>query len=405
MTQIVKIGNISTQIRGVSYSKSDAVSNMQEGYLPVLRANNIQEQGLILEDFVYVPESKISKKQRILAGDVIIAASSGSISLVGKAASAKEDINAGFGAFCKILRPNTELVDPRYFANYFQTQQYRQIISNLAAGANINNLKNEHLDDLEIPLPPLSEQRRIASILDQADVLRQKRQQAIEKLDQLLQATFIDMFGDPVSNPKGWEVKKLSELSTKIHSGNTPKGGSENYVDQGIIFLRSQNVWKNKVILDDVAYIDAETHSKMMKSSVKHEDLLMTKTGRINTENSSLGRAAIYLGEDDSANINGHVYLIRIKDGFNKYFILRILTLHDYYEYIRSVCVGGIDKRQLNKEHIENFPIIQPPMELQNKFSNIVQVIESQKPKLLEQLDLAENLFKTLLQKAFNGTL
>ncbi|EKU60973.1 MULTISPECIES: restriction endonuclease subunit S [Acinetobacter] len=258
---------------------------------------------------------------------------------------------------------------------------------------------------IKIALPPLSEQRRIASILDQADELRQKRQQAIEKLDQLLQATFIDMFGDPVSNPKGWEVKKLSELSTKIHSGNTPKGGSENYVDQGIIFLRSQNVWKNKVILDDVAYIDAETHSKMMKSSVKHEDLLMTKTGRINTENSSLGRAAIYLGEDDSANINGHVYLIRIKDGFNKYFILRILTLPDYYEYIRSVCVGGIDKRQLNKEHIENFPIIQPPMELQNKFSNIVQVIESQKPKLLEQLDLAENLFKTLQQKAFNGTL
>ncbi len=143
----------------------------------------------------------------------------------------------------------------------------------------------------------------------------------------------------------------------------------------------------------------------MIKSSVKHEDLLMTKTGRINTENSSLGRAAIYLGEDDSANINGHVYLIRIKEGFNKYFILRILTLPNYYEYIRSICVGGIDKRQLNKEHLENFPIIQPPIELQNKFSDIVKVIESQKPKLIEQLALQENLFKTLQNKAFSGTL
>jgi len=269
----------------------------------------------------------------------------------------------------------------------------------------VKHLSVKDINSIEIPLPPLAEQRRIASILDQADKLRQKRQQAIEKLDQLLQATFIDMFGDPVSNPKGWDVKKLSDLSTKIHSGNTPKGGSENYVDQGIIFLRSQNVWKNKVILDDVAYIDADTHANMMKSSVKHEDLLMTKTGRINTENSSLGRAAIYLGEDDSANINGHVYLIRIKEGYNKYFILRILTLPDYYEYIRSVCVGGIDKRQLNKEHIENFPIIQPPMELQNKFSNIVELIESQKPKLLEQLTLQENLFKTLQNQAFSGTL
>lgn len=296
-------------------------------------------------------------------------------------------------------------VDPEYLAYFLRSEIFLTFATNVVAGAKMPRMVMGEFWNYEIPLPPLAEQRRIASILDQADDLRQKRQQAIEKLDQLLQATFIDMFGDPVSNPKGWEVKKLSELSTKIHSGNTPKGGSENYVDQGIIFLRSQNVWKNKVILDDVAYIDAETHSKMMKSSVKHEDLLMTKTGRINTENSSLGRAAIYLGEDDSANINGHVYLIRIKDGFNKYFILRILTLPDYYEYIRSVCVGGIDKRQLNKEHIENFPIIQPPMELQNKFSNIVQVIESQKPKLLEQLDLAENLFKTLQQKAFNGTL
>nr|WP_284078708.1 restriction endonuclease subunit S [Acinetobacter nosocomialis] len=241
----------------------------------------------------------------------------------------------------------------------------------MGKGATVKGITLDQLKAIKIPLQPLAEQRRIASILDQADELRQKRQQAIEKLDQLLQATFIDMFGDPVSNPKGWDIRKLSDLSTKIHSGNTPKGGSENYVDKGIIFLRSQNVWKNKVILDDVAYIDAATHAKMIKSSVKHEDLLMTKTGRINTENSSLGRAAIYLGEDDSANINGHVYLIRIKEGFNKYFILRILTLPNYYEYIRSICVGGIDKRQLNKEHLENFPIIQPPIELQNKFSDI----------------------------------
>nr|WP_245201930.1 restriction endonuclease subunit S [Acinetobacter nosocomialis] len=296
-----------------------------------------------------------------------------------------------------------ETLDVKYLLRFLESN--KENIASMGKGATVKGITLDQLKAIKIPLQPLAEQRRIASILDQADELRQKRQQAIEKLDQLLQATFIDMFGDPVSNPKGWDIRKLSDLSTKIHSGNTPKGGSENYVDKGIIFLRSQNVWKNKVILDDVAYIDAATHAKMIKSSVKHEDLLMTKTGRINTENSSLGRAAIYLGEDDSANINGHVYLIRIKEGFNKYFILRILTLPNYYEYIRSICVGGIDKRQLNKEHLENFPIIQPPIELQNKFSDIVKVIESQKPKLIEQLALQENLFKTLQNKAFSGTL
>lgn len=363
------------------------VKDLNEGITLTNTQEFITELGLKNSASNLIPKGSIIIPTRMALGKVVISEIDVAIN---------QDLKA-------VLVKNNELLDTKYLLWFLASN--KENIASMGKGATVKGITLDQLRAIKVPLPPLAEQRRIVAILDQADELRQKRQQAIKKLDQLLQATFIDMFGDPVSNPKGWEVKKLSELSTKIHSGNTPKGGSENYVDKGIIFLRSQNVWKNKVILEDVAYIDAETHAKMMKSSVRHEDLLMTKTGRINTENSSLGRAAIYLGEDDSANINGHVYLIRIKDGFNKYFILRILTLPDYYEYIRSVCVGGIDKRQLNKEHIENFPIIQPPMELQNKFSDIVQVIESQKPKLLEQLALAEDLFKTLQQKAFNGTL
>ena len=371
----------------------------ENGTIPWVKSGELKNR-YITEVEEYITELAVEKSSAKLVskGSLLIAmygATVGEVSQLTFDATTNQ-------AICNI-QPDENVCDVNYLYRFLEAS--KPYLLSRRVGGGQPNISQGVIKDLDVPLPPLAEQRRIASILDQADELRQKRQQAIEKLDQLLQATFIDMFGDPVSNPKGWDAKKLSELSTKIHSGNTPKGGSENYVDKGIIFLRSQNVWKNKVILDDVAYIDAETHAKMMKSSVKHGDLLMTKTGRINTENSSLGRAAIYLGEDDSANINGHVYLIRIKEAFNKFFILRILTLPDYYEYIRSVCVGGIDKRQLNKEHIENFPIIQPPMELQNKFSNIVQVIESQKPKLLEQLEIAENLFKTLQQKAFNGTL
>ncbi|APJ17651.1 restriction endonuclease subunit S [Acinetobacter baumannii] len=389
MTELVKLATVTETIMGQAPSSHDC--NKDGTGTPFVKAGEFGLSRPVIKEWTTNP-LKFAKYDDVLL--CVVGATCGKIN---------KGFDGAIGRSVAAVRAKPEFIDKDYLYYFLQTWSLR--LRAMSQGAAQTVITRDMIGNLEIYLPPLEEQRRIASILDQADELRQKRQQAIEKLDQLLQATFIDMFGDPVSNPKGWEVKKLSELSIKIHSGNTPKGGSENYVDQGIIFLRSQNVWKNKVILDDVAYIDAETHSKMMKSSVKHEDLLMTKTGRINTENSSLGRAAIYLGEDDSANINGHVYLIRIKDGFNKYFILRILTLPDYYEYIRSVCVGGIDKRQLNKEHIENFPIIQPPMELQNKFSNIVQVIESQKPKLLEQLDLAENLFKTLQQKAFNGTL
>lgn len=297
---------------------------------------------------------------------------------------------------------NKEVLDVRYLFHFLD--KYLVKLREQSIGGIIKYIKLGNLTEAKIPLPPLEEQRRIASILDQADELRQKRQQAIEKLDQLLQATFIDMFGDPLTNPKKWEMFKLGDLTHKIQSGNTPKGGADNYIEKGITFIRSQNVLKNQMSLEDVVYISEKIHSQMKNSSLKHGDLLITKTGRINTENSSLGRAAIYLGKDDCANLNGHVYLMRLKENLNRIFILSIITSDSYYKYIRSVCVG-VDKYQLNKEHLENFPIIQPPMELQNKFSDIIQLIENQKPKLLEQLELAEDLFKTLQQKAFNGTL
>ncbi|MEG1411664.1 MAG: restriction endonuclease subunit S, partial [Terrisporobacter sp.] len=224
-------------------------------------------------------------------------------------------------------------------------------------------------------------------------------------LDELVKSKFIEMFGDPVNNPMGWEVKKLNHISTKILSGNTPKGGSQVYVDKGVLFLRSQNVWKNRLEVDDVAYIDQETHDRMTKSSLKKRDILMTKTGRINTENSSLGRAAMYLGEDDSANINGHVYLIRLKEDIINEFVLYILTSNEYREYIRSICVGGIDKRQINKEHLEEFPIISPPSELQKQFADFIKQVDKLKFEMEESLKELENNFNSLMQKAFKGEL
>ena len=213
-------------------------------------------------------------------------------------------------------------------------------------------------------------------------------------LDGLIKARFVEMFGDAVANPKKWPVKKLKDLSVQINSGNTPKGGSENYVKEGIAFFRSQNVWKNRLEMEDIAYIDAKTHANMKRSSLKHGDILMTKTGRINTENSSLGRAALYLGEDDMANVNGHVYFIRLKPGVSNMFVLRILVSPEYVDLIRGVCVGGIDKRQLNKEHIEDFPIICPPTDMVNEYVKFVCQVD--KSKLLSLIKLLEQLITYL---------
>lgn len=286
----------------------------------------------------------------------------------------------------KVMLIDSELSDNIYSTGFCAVKAKQGIITNKCllhllsseaflsqkdkncSGATQKSITNAGLEKVIINIPEYENQNQIAVKLDHILRVIKLRKEELYNLDQLIKARFVEMFGDPVANNKEWEVKKLKDISVQINSGNTPKGGSENYVNEGIIFFRSQNVWKNHLEMEDIAYIDEVTHKKMYRSSLKYGDILMTKTGRINTENSSLGRAALYLGEDDKANVNGHVYFIRLKSEVNNKFVLRILTSPEYRDLIRSVCVGGIDKRQLNKEHIENFPIIYPPFYMVNEY-------------------------------------
>ena len=287
------------------------------------------------------------------------------------------------GAHCYYLFNGPKNTKYLYYA--LKSQQDRLLA--IRSGACMPNIKKSDLGKFEFEFD-INEQKQneIVATLSRVENVIACRKRELELLDDLIKARFVEMFGDAVANPMNWPIKELKDLSVQINSGNTPKGGSENYVEEGIAFFRSQNVWKDCLKMDDIAYIDEETHAKMKRSSLKQGDILMTKTGRINTENSSLGRAALYMGEDDMANVN--VYFIRLKPEVNNKFVLRILVSDEYRDLIRSVCVGGIDKRQLNKEHIEDFPIICPPDYMVDKYVSFV-----------EQVDKSKLMFQKLHQK------
>ena len=400
MMQSVKLNQVCKILNGYAFKSEEYQS---EG-VPLLRISNFDGGDVVVDDkSIYVDQSFLKTKTDFIVekGDILIALSGAT---TGKYGIYNYDFPSLLNQRIGLIKSSaSSKLSGKYFYHFLNI--LKDEILRKAGGAAQPNISTKTIGELEIPLPPLPQQQKIANILDAADALKQNDKALIAKYDELTQALFLDMFGDPVSNPKGWDVVKLKDISTKIHSGNTPKGGSEVYVETGITFFRSQNVWKKRLVYEDIAFIDQETHSKMMKSSLKHKDILMTKTGRINTENSSLGRAAIYLGEDDKANVNGHVYLIRLKKGALNEFVLHILTTKEYRGHIRSVCVGGIDKRQLNKEHIENFPIINPDMDLQIRFSKQLEVIEEQKAIAQKSLEKSESLFNSLLQKAFKGEL
>ncbi len=152
-------------IRGVTYKKSEASDVPLEGYLPLLRANNIRGM-LNFDNLVYVPRNLISEQQIIRTGDVLIAMSSGSKALVGKAAQAQENFQGSFGAFCGLLRLTEAVFNP-YLAWYFQSPLYRLAISASSQGIGINNLRKGNIEELFIPVPPLEEQKRIVAKVDE----------------------------------------------------------------------------------------------------------------------------------------------------------------------------------------------------------------------------------------------
>ena len=339
-----------------------------------IKPDIIADDGIneIVDSNEYISEMA-RKSARIVKKDAIFVTCIGSIGKIGLAASGEYAFNQQINA----IIPNGKVL-PRYLAYVLLFNKPRLIaVANSPVVPIIN--KSQFGDFIVNIETDVNKQIKMVKVLDKLMNIIHCRNEELNYLDELIKARFVEMFGDAVLNPMNWPVKKLGDLAIQINSGNTPKGGSENYVDQGITFFRSQNVWKDRLEMDDIAYIDTKTHESMKRSSLKHGDILMTKTGRINTENSSLGRAALYMGEDDKANVNGHVYFIRLKPEVNNKFILRILVSTEYRDLIRSVCVGGIDKRQLNKEHIENFPIICPPSNMINEYVTFVEQVNKSK--------------------------
>lgn len=397
MTAFARVADLAAQIRGVTYAKEDATSSPRPGYLPVLRAGNISDDGLVCDDLVFVPAERIAPTQKIRRNDVVIAASSGSLDVVGKAARALADFDGGFGAFCKVLRPGPG-VDPGYFAHFFRTPAYRQRVSALAAGASINNLRNEHLDEFRIPLPPLPEQRRIAEILDKADALRAKRRAALAQLDTLTQSIFLDMFGDPATNPKGWRLNRLDEL---CEVGSSKRVFVEELVDAGVPFYRGTEIGKLGEGQDVTPSLFITTeHFESLKAQAgvpSKGDLLLP---------SICPDGRIYMATDDKPFYfkDARVLWIkvdqsRIDSTFLKHYLKRLFVAS--YSRLAS----GTTFAELKIVVLKGLGIPAVPRRLQQSFAELVESIERQEVRYRTQRAELDSLFASLQYRAFRGEL
>ncbi|HEN9519111.1 TPA: restriction endonuclease subunit S [Acinetobacter baumannii] len=296
-----------------------------------------------------------------------------------------------------VLSADKSRVDTDYFYHLLGSDFMYRKFAGLAAGAVVKNLNTELVKSISVPLPPLAEQRRIASILDKADDLRQKRQQAIEKLDQLLQATFIDMFGDPISNPKGWEQKKIKNVLNKLTDGTHH---SPPAVDKGIPYITAKHIKEGFIdFYSKPSFISVEDHKAIYsRCDPQLGDVLYIKDG------ATTGIASINYFEFEFSLLSS-VALLRPNQALITSDYLESWLNHKTVKLHILQNMGGAAIKRLTLAKIKELDILVPHLEAQNIFSKIKRKIYKQRKILESSLNSNNVLFESIQHKAFSGTL
>lgn len=364
---MAKLGDIIEQIRGVSYKPADLHDNLNNNSVILLRANNIQNGKIVIDDVVYVSKNKVSESQYLRQGDILVCTSSGSKELVGKAAFVDKDLPMVFGAFCKVVRPKIECCE--YMGHFFQSPYYRNHISAASAGANINNLRNEHIADLHIPLPSFDEQRKIAAVLDKVSHLISKRRQQLNKLDEMVKARFVEMFGEPIYNSKGLPTEqginffKLSNgkflpESKRFTSGIPAYGGN------GVSWYTDDPMIKNNTLV----------------------------VGRVGFQSGNVRFVAGPLWITDNA--------MYVSDyDTQKYDLLFLCALMEHINFTRFQDAG--DLKKITQKPFMNMEYIRPSLHEQHKYVFFVKQTEKMKTTVSHSLEKLETLKKALMQEYF----
>lgn len=220
----VRLDEAIEYIRGITFKPEDVIAMDSDGAVACMRTKNIQ-RALDESDLIAVPSAFVRREELYLRpGDVLIS-SANSWNLVGKVVLVPElNYLATAGGFIGIVRAKEEVVDARFLFHWLNADATQAKIRNCGRQTtNISNLSSKQFLDLVMPRPPLAEQQRRAIILDKADNLRSKRQEAIRLANEFRRAIFLDMFGDPVSNPKGWPVFKMGDVIDFKGGSQPPK--------------------------------------------------------------------------------------------------------------------------------------------------------------------------------------
>lgn len=352
----VKLKDICRLINGRAYKQEELLDS---GKYPVLRVGNFFSD----KDFYY-SDLELEEDKYCDNGDLLFAWS----------ASFGPKIWDGEKVIYHYHIWKMELTDRvnKEFLFYYLFRLSERIKSEGHGGIMIHTTKAE-MEEREFNLPTHEEQIAISEILNKVKSVIDKRKEELSALDDLIKARFVEMFGNPVINEKRWRQKSLGEITTKIGSGATPKGGKGAYQEEGITLIRSMNVHNGLFEYKELAHISDEQATKLDNVVIEENDVLLNITG------ASVARSCVVPSKILPARVNQHVCIIRCKKCINPEFLNKLLIDDNYQDLLWSIAGAGATREAITKQQVENLQIIMPPIELQIEFMRFCNQVNKSK--------------------------
>jgi type I restriction enzyme S subunit len=389
----VTLGDVCNLVTDGTHEKTPLVSK-EEG-MPLVTSKDLVNNGICFDNVMYITKNQhnqIIKRSKPERGDILYS----KIGTIGKPTIV--DVNFEFSIKnVALFKLKKEMVCNKYVRYYLSSDLVHNRLVKTAGGGNQKFIPLSKLKQIEIILPPLQTQKKIVAILEKAERLKEWRKEADELTDKFLKSTFLEMFGDPMRNPKGWKKHKFKNIINEFRYGSSNKS-----TETGHPILRIPNVIGNMINLHDLKYSEV-TPNEYEKLRLFEGDILFVRT---NGNQNYVGRCAIV--EKIHVNFIYASYLIRAR--INKEIILpEYLKNYLYTEYAKQIVKSrtrtSAGQYNINTVGLGLIDILVPPLELQQKFASIVQQVEQLREHQSQSKQHIDDLFNVLMQKAFKGEL
>jgi type I restriction enzyme, S subunit len=382
---VVQLGEVADFLNGCAFKPEDWSSKG----LPIIRIQNLTGSG----GEINRTTRQVHDKYRVHAGDLLVSwsASLGVFQWNGPEALVNQHI---FKVIPDLKKVNLDYLRHAIDASIHQMERFTH-------GSTMKHINRKEFLEHEIPLPPLDEQRRIATILDKADALRCKRKRALDLLGGLTQSIFFDLFGYTGDEVLRWgEAVPLSDLA-EIGSGITKGRKLNGRATRQVPYLAVVNVQDRRLDLANVKTIEA-TEDEISRYRLQNDDLLLTEGG----DPDKLGRGTLWAGELIEAIHQNHIFRVRVKSTSVLPLFLNWLVGSPYgKKYFLGVAKQTTGIASINKTQLSAFPTILPPIDLQRRFVALADAATVEARRFSSSSNQAEALFSSLQQRAFAGEL